>query len=295
MSQGFKLTFSLKSFKYISPSEISQLISRLKYSIWACHLDVSLTSQVEYVLNRIFTPTPFPTHSPKKNTKNLGDILHFLFSWTPTFTVRLYLELIFFSPSLLLPPLVKLWHATHMFCSYINQTKPHHSFTYNSTVYFYCIYDKHKSKEMPPQKSYMNKLLLASPFKFIKCFLPMLKLCKSLNFQNMLLSCRGSIFMAQNKALLGALFSRLSVFLVSSLSPPSTSMSWPFHLKQPLINSQSHNLVYLFHGSSHNQSLFPLIKYKSVSSTQECMLCECGILCVLSSAFPPGLCHLTGA
>lgn len=190
--KALNLPFFIKS-----PSEISQLISRLKYSIWPCHLDVSWHLQVEYVLKRIFTPTSFQP-IPPKNTKNLGDILHFFFSWTPTFTVRLYLELIFFSPSLLPPPLVKLYMPP----IYSAAIKIKLSHIIPSPVTPPCIsivfMINTKVKEMPPQNPAWTSYCLLLHLNSSSVSFPMLKLCKSLYFKNMLLSSRGSIFKAQS-------------------------------------------------------------------------------------------------
>lgn len=110
--------------------------------------------------------------------------------------------------------------------------------------------------------------------------------CTFLNFQNLPSSSRHSC--------LCPIFPLLEVFSpdslpycffvnnplsLASLLPPSISRSWPLPPEIALIYSQSHNLVYLFHSSSHNQYHFHYINIcLIVSLTLKCMLCECRIL-----------------
>lgn len=145
-----------------------------------------------------------------------------------------------------------------MFHSYINQTKPQHSFTYNSTMYFYFIYDKHKSKEIPPSKSYMNKLLLASPFKFIKCFLPISSYA-SLSISRTCYCLLEAASLWLKFSLLEALFSRLSVFLVSFIIisfykhaltiPSETAFNSPLFIKLKVLGKTHGTTIFTQHYS----------------------------------------------
>lgn len=88
-------------------------------------------------------------------------------------------------------------------------------------------------------KSYVNKPLVLFQSQLLNLPLATLKLFKSLNFQNMWSSSRGSLFVPSVSSArslnLQNLF--LAVFFhvlgLASLLPPSTSMPWPLHLKQP--------------------------------------------------------------
>lgn len=118
---------------------------------------------------------------------------------------------------------------------------------------------------MPPQNPTWRSQCLLLQSQINKPSLPMLNLCKFLNFQNLPSSSRHSSLCPIFPLLeafppdslpywvfcnpLGSSFTTTSFYKNTRTTPPEIA----------LIYSQSHNLVYLFHGSSQNQYHFHYI------------------------------------